>query len=77
MAIKSEGFYTDSGHETLRAARATKQLIGTINALFRKAKTPREAMELDRVIKGDISIACSIRILNLQYGIAKKNGKGK
>jgi hypothetical protein len=74
MAIQRESFYNDIGHLTERGIKTTKSVGKVFERLFRKAQTPREAMDLERALKGDLSIACSLRILHFQ---CKKLGKGK
>lgn len=77
MATGRESFYNDLGHLTPRGIKATKSIGKVFEKLFRKAETPREAMDLERALKGDLSIACSLRILHFQCQRFKKKGKGK
>src|SRR5258705_3683796 len=77
MAAKPESFYNDDGHLTERGNRASRPLVPVLKKLFLKAKTPREAMDLERSLRGDVSIACSIRILHFQYQRIKRKGRGK
>lgn len=76
MAAKQESFYSDAGHLTNRGARATKSVGKFFKKLFLKAETPREAMDLERALSGDLSIACSLRILHFQCKRFEKR-KGK
>lgn len=61
-----ESYYDDTGHLTGRGVRVTEGLRKRLRKLFRAARTPRESMDLERALRGEISIACSLRILGFR-----------
>lgn len=72
-----ESFYNDIGGLTVRGIKTMKPVGKVFKKLFQKAATPREAMDLERALRGGLSIACSLRILHFQIKRHRKQRKGK
>lgn len=66
------GFYDKLGQSTPRGKKLLTGHSRRFRALMRKAKTPREVMDLQRMLSGELSCEASLRILHLQANALQK-----